>query len=310
MQEPDQPSQQPYKDYFTMKMKIMRSVGSATLLVIAGGAALDANAAVVIYSVSGSLNALSSQNSFNTVAPGTNVWTVAPNVTPAGGAPTPPTGATNQGLGTLQVSGTITFDDANPNSTVTSLVLNQVGSMTRYINAGSNATPALFSTQEYITYSGFSWNLGSTANVANVSGAGPALLQASGTAACASNAGGCGNTTAYSHAWINSNGADANQSLLNFAGHPINFGIAFGTVVAPGDNGVDFAFAGVGTGDLVSLALKSISGGSSIVFHSYGYSNASLTLGAQVPAPAAIWLLGSALGVLGVCRRGRKVLPS
>ena len=243
----------------------------------AGGA----RAEVISATVTGTLSGQRLQNAFMTMAPGSTTWIdptgVKPDSTPVAGP----------GL-VVPVTGTITFDDAASDTTVSQLTLAQTGTWPAapvppgtLVGARPDADSTeqfadVFSMDPYITFSGFTWILGDTG--LRLQAAGPVV-----TCFSANAAGPCdpvqrnGVIGVYTNWLQDVNGV--NGSPWDFRGIPNGYAIAFGTVPIPPQPGVTFNFAGVTAGSEVTLQLVATTGNSSALFRTVSRARMVLTLG-------------------------------
>jgi hypothetical protein len=188
---------------------------------------------------------------------------------------------------------------------VTSLTIGQVGSLSGL--RARNGLASSPSDDPFITLSGFSWTLSGTDllldNYTDGSSAnGPYITCAVG------NTGSPG--AACTAANMDSSNAVARSALVGYnttgvSNVAVDSGLQFDGYQFSGLTGIDDGTIAV---NLATLGISELLNGRTSVFPAFGLPNgvrtsASLNLQAQVvPAPGAIWLLGTAVGFLGFRR--------
>lgn len=190
--------------------------------------------------------------------------------------------------GGFNVSGSVTFAGVGTAGAVTALVINQVGS------ANSTIIPGTVT----LTTSGLQW----TWNAAGGNLGPDALLQSGGTASCTGT--NPGDSSCVNTAPAITQNVD---SVWNWDGISPAHRVQGGAINAVDTQAFDHSIAGltmtVNTGSR-TLYANSNTG----TFNTANQGKYTLNLiDNVVPVPAAVWLMGSALGLLGVARRRRSV---
>jgi hypothetical protein len=305
----------------------MRKTKSIAVLALAGLLGSQANAAIVTANVTGSLDTFQwkwglSQYQWNDFFAGSQAQFDAALAEGNTGYFTQ-RGTVNPFA--MQLTGSITYDDVS--GTVSALTVSQVGTLSGLrpisnLDFGFGAGPyKLYSTDPEITYSGFSWTLGSNGLGQTLELQGlDNLLGGPTVNSCVSHFittnGACddpqgfyrpfighivGNGTGSADPLNSGDNALGNESLLDFDGIPAGFSPG-GVATFANTPGATITILGTTVDiELFSQSGLLVDGGSSA-----GRGQMQLTIQQSVvPVPAAVWLFGSGLGLLGALRRRR-----
>lgn len=184
--------------------------------------------------------------------------------------------------GGFNVSGSVTFAGAGTAGSVTSMVINQVGT------ADSTIIPGTVT----LTTSGLQW----TWNSAGGSLGPDSLLQTGGSASCTGAS--PGDSSCVNTAPAITQNVD---SVWNWDGISVNNRVQGGAINPVDTQAFDHSIAGLTM--TVRTASRTLYANSSTgTFNTANIGQYTLHL---VPVPTALWLLGSALGLLGLARRRR-----